>query len=270
MASFVLPNQPKIIKEEKNSAVFEIEGLYTGYGLTIGNALRRVLLSSIKGSAITTVKIKGVPHEFSTLFGVKEDVLQILLNLKKIRVKMFTSEPQNLFLSVKGEKVVTARDFQANPQVEIVNPDQVIATLTDKKAELELTATVEWGWGYVPAEMRKKEKLPIGTICLDAVFSPIRKVNFEVEDMRVGERTDYNRLRIYLETDGTISPRLAFKKACEILKEHFERVGEIEVKEKEVEEVKKVEKEEKEEKEVKEEIKETSKKSQRKKSKKKK
>lgn len=231
MANFILPNKPKIVKEEKNSAVFEIEGLYTGYGLTVGNALRRVLLSSIRGSAITTVKIKNVHHEFSTLAGVKEDVIQILLNLKKIRVKMFTEEPQNLFLSVKGEKTVTAKDFQKNPLVEIVNPDQVIANLTDKKAELEITATVEWGLGYVPAEMRKKEKLPIGTISLDAVFSPIKKVNFEVEDMRVGERTDYNRLRIYLETDGTISPRLAFKQACEILKDHFERVGEIELKE---------------------------------------
>ncbi len=224
MTDFILPSKPKIIKEEDNVGVFEIEGLYTGYGLTIGNALRRVLLSSLPGAAITTVKIKGVQHEFSTLPGVLEDVIQIIINLKKIRVKMFNNEPQTLFLSVKGDKKISAADIDKNSNVEILNPEAHIATLTDKKSELEIIFTIEQGLGYVPAEFRKKEKLPIGTISLDAAFSPIQKVNYEVEDMRVGERTDYNRLRIYIETDGSISPRLALKKATEILFAHFQMI----------------------------------------------
>jgi len=225
MTDFILPSKPKIVKEERNFGIFEIEGLYPGYGLTIGNALRRTLLSSLEGAAITTVKIKGVQHEFSTISGVKEDVIQILINLKKIRVRMFSNEPQTLLLSVKGEKKVTASDIQKNANVEILTPENYIATLTDKKAELEIMMTVEKGLGYVPAELRKKEKLPIGTISLDAVFSPIKKVNYEVEDMRVGERTDYNLLRIYIETDGSISPRIALKKAAEILNAHFESIS---------------------------------------------
>jgi len=225
MTEFILSSKPRIIKEEKNVGIFEIEGLYTGYGLTIGNALRRVLMSSLPGAAITTVKIKGVQHEFSTLAGVMEDIIQLLVNLKKIRVKMFTAEPQTLFLSAKGEKKVSAADIQKNSNIEILNPDVHIATLTEKKSELEIILTVEQGLGYVPAELRKKEKLPVGTISLDAVFSPIKKVNYEVEDMRVGERTDYNRLRIYIETDGSISPRLALKKSTEILANHFQVIG---------------------------------------------
>ncbi|HRY76807.1 MAG TPA: DNA-directed RNA polymerase subunit alpha [Candidatus Paceibacterota bacterium] len=224
MTDFTLPSKPKIIKEEDNVGVFEIEGLYTGYGLTIGNALRRVLLSSLPGAAITTVKIKGVQHEFSTLPGIMEDVIQIIINLKKIRVKMFTNEPQTLFLSAKGERKISAADIDKNSNVEILNPEAHIATLTEKKSELEIIFTIEQGLGYVPAEFRKKDKLPIGTISLDAAFSPIQKVNYEVEDMRVGERTDYNRLRIYIETDGSISARLALKKATEILTAHFQTI----------------------------------------------
>lgn len=225
MTDFILPSKPKIVKEEKNSGIFEIEGLYPGYGLTIGNALRRVLFSSLEGAAITTVKIKGIQHEFSTISGVREDIIQILINLKKIRVRMFSNEPQTLLLSVKGEKKVTANDIQKNANVEILNPENYIATLTEKKSELEIMMTIEKGLGYVPAELRKKEKLPIGTISLDAVFSPVKKVNYEVEDMRVGERTDYNLLRIYIETDGAISPRAALKRATEILAAHFESIS---------------------------------------------
>lgn len=232
---FVLPSKTNIIKEDKNLGVFEVEGLYPGYGLTVGIALRRVLLSSLPGAVITTVKIKGVQHEYSTIPHIKEDVIQILLNLKKIRIKTFSSEPETLILSIKGEKKVFAGDIEKNSSAEVINPDEFIATLTDKKAELEIEMTVESGLGYVPSELRRKEKLPVGTISLDAVFSPIKNVNYEVEDMRVGERTDYNRLRIHIETDGSLSPRQAFKKACDILNSHFQLIGDIEIPEEKVE-----------------------------------
>ncbi len=252
---FVLPSKTNIIKEDKNLGVFEIEGLYPGYGLTIGIALRRVLLSSLPGAVITTVKIKGVQHEYSTIPHVKEDVIQILLNLKKIRIKTFSNEPETLTLSIKGEKQVFASDIEKNSAAEIINPDIFIASLTDKKAELEIEMIVESGLGYVPSELRRKEKLPVGTISLDAVFSPIRNVNYEVEDVRVGERTDFNRLRLHIETDGSISPRQAFKKACDILNSHFQLIGDIEIPEEKREPVEekrvKPEKKEKAEKKVK-------------------
>lgn len=229
MLGLILPTKPKIIKETETEGVFEIENLYTGYGLTLGNALRRVLLSSLKGAAITSVKIKGVHHEFSTIEGVLEDVIQIILNLKKIRVKVYSPGPHTLTLSAKGEREVTARDIAKNSNVEIINPETHIATLTDKKSELEMVLTVEEGVGYSPAETRQKEKLPIGTINLDAIFTPVKKVNYEVENMRVGERTDYNRLRIYIETDGSILPRVALKQAADILVDHFKIVADIQV-----------------------------------------
>lgn len=256
---FVLPSKTNIIKEDKNIGVFEIEGLYPGYGLTIGIALRRVLLSSLPGAVITTVKIKGVQHEYSTMPHIKEDVIQILLNLKKIRIKTFSNEPETLTLSVKGEKQVFASDIERNSAAEIINPDIFIASLTDKKAELEIEMIVESGLGYVPSELRRKEKLPVGTISLDAVFSPIKNVNYEVEDMRVGERTDYNRLRLHIETDGSLSPRQAFKKACEILNSHFQLIGDIEIPEEKKEEMSE-EKKQKSEKKAEKKTKKTSKK----------
>lgn len=219
-----LPSPPKLVFEdkEKNLGVFEIEGLYRGYGITLGNALRRVLLSSLEGAAITKVKIKDVPHEFSTIEGVMEDVVEILLNLKKIRLKLLSEGPETLKLKASGVKEVKAKDIEKNPNVKIVNPDQIIAHLTSKKAKLEMEMTVEKGLGYLPIEQRKKEKVPVGTILLDALFSPIRKVSFEVEEMRVGERTDFNRLKIAIETDGTITPKEALQKAAQILVEHFQ------------------------------------------------
>jgi len=219
-----LPKTPKMIKKQENKAVFEIEALYPGYGVTIGNSLRRVLLSSLEGAAITKVKIKGVPHEFSTIPGVLEDVLLILLNLKKVRFKMYSSEPQIGTLKVKGEREVKAGDFKLPPQVEVVNPDLHIATLTDKKASLEMEVQIDKGIGYEPVERRKKagkEKLEIGTIALDAIYTPIRNVAFRVENMRVGERTDFDRLILEIETDGTLLPEAAFVKACEILVSHL-------------------------------------------------
>ncbi len=221
----------KKVSENDKEGVFEVEGLYTGYGLTLGNALRRILLSSLPGAAITQVKIKGAEHEFSTIPGIKEDVLGITLNLKKIRFAFYASEPQILTLKIKGGKEVKASDIKANSQVEIVSPDVHIATLTNKNAEFEIELTVEKGLGYVPVEARKMGKLPIKTIALDALFSPVVRVNFNVENMRVEERTDYNRLVLTIETDGTISPSSALHKACNILKDHIEKVSGIEVRE---------------------------------------
>ena len=223
----------KKISETDREGFFEIEGLYTGYGITLGNALRRSLLSSLPGAAITQFKIKGAEHEFSTLPGVVEDLVQVGLNLKKVRFKFFAAEPQVLTLKVKGEKKVTAGDIKTNAQVQVVNPETHIATLTAKNAELDMELTVEKGLGYVPVEARKIEKLPIKTIALDAIFTPVQKVNFIVENMRVGDRTDYNRLKINIETDGTISPSSALHKAANILKDHFEKASQIEVRESE-------------------------------------
>ncbi len=219
----------KKISETNKEGVFEVEGLYTGYGLTLGNSLRRALLSSLPGAAVTQIKIKGAEHEFSTLPGVLEDIVEITLNLKKVRFHFYASEPQILTLRVKGEKEVTAADIKANAQVEIVNPEAHIATLTSKNAELEMEITVDKGAGYVPAEARKTEKLPIKTIAVDTIFSPVVKVNFSVENMRVGDRTDFNRLKLVIETDGSIYPSSALRKASNILKDHFEKMAEIEV-----------------------------------------
>jgi len=227
----------KKISETDKEGVFEIEGLYTGYGLTLGNSLRRVLLSSLPGAAITQIKIKGAEHEFSTLPGILEDIIEITLNLKKVRFHFYASEPQILALRVKGEKEVTAADIKANAQVEIVNPEAHIATLTNKNAELEIEITVDKGAGYVPAEARKTEKLPIKTIAVDTIFSPVVKVNFSVENMRVGDRTDFNKLKLVIETDGSIYPSSALRKASNILKDHFGKVAEIEVMEDERESV---------------------------------
>ncbi len=223
----------KKISETEKSGVFEIEGLYTGYGLTLGNSLRRALLSSLPGAAVTQIKIKGAEHEFSTIPGILEDVVEITLNLKKVRFRFFASEPQILTLKVKGEKEVTAADIKTNAQVEIVNPEAHIATLTSKSAELEMEITVDKGAGYVAAEARKTEKLPIKTIAVDTIFSPVRKVNFSVENMRVGDRTDFNRLKLEIETDGSIFPSSALRKACNILKDHFEKMADVEVAEEE-------------------------------------
>ena len=219
----------KRVSEDPKAGLFEIDGLYGGYGITVGNAIRRVLLSSLRGAAITQVKMKGASHEFTTLPGVKEDVVELMLNLKKVRLLLETDEAQVLRLKKKGESEVTAGDIEAPTGVRIVNPDFHLATLTEKQSELDFELTVEHGLGYVPAEVRKTEKLPIGVIALDAVFSPVTRVNFSVENMRVGERTDYNRLRVAVETDGTISPSAALAQASAILADHFTRIGGIPV-----------------------------------------
>ncbi|MEK7188069.1 MAG: DNA-directed RNA polymerase subunit alpha [Patescibacteria group bacterium] len=217
----------KVISEDARQGVFEVEGLYSGYGLTVGNALRRALLSSLPGAAVTQFKVKGVSHEFSTLPGVKEDVIEMSLNLKQLRFRVHTDEPQVLLLSAKGETAITARDFETNAEVEIINPDAPIATLTGKSSVLELEVTVERGLGYSAVESRKREKLGIGVIALDAFFSPVTKVNYVIQDMRVGERTDYNKLHLEVETDGTLSPSSALHKASNVLRDHFEKVAQV-------------------------------------------
>jgi len=213
----VLPSKPKIVSEKEFSGVYEIDGLYPGYGHTLGNSLRRIILSSLPGAAITEVKIEGVQHEFSTLPGLKEDIVTVLLNLKRVRIKLNTDEPQTISLSVKGAKDVTAGDIDAPSQVEILNPEQPIATLTDKNAVLRIELKVEKGLGYVSKEVHQKDKMDIGAIALDASFTPIRRVNYEVENMRVGDRTDFNRLRVSIETDGTITPNDALSHSIEIM-----------------------------------------------------
>ena len=228
-----LPLKPKITKKEQNAAVFEVEGLYPGYGVTIGNSLRRVLLSSLQGAAITQMKIKGIHHEFSTIPGVLEDVITIGLNLKQLRFKTYTEEPQKARLKVKGEKEVKASDFELPSQVELITKNSHIATLTDKKAELDIEIQIEKGTGYQPVEQRKKDKLEIGVIALDAYFTPVRKVKYEVENMRVGERTDFDKLSLEIETDGTITPQEAFYQATDILVKHFSLIIEGLEKEKE-------------------------------------
>jgi len=222
-----LPKSPKIKEKDVNHAIFEIEDLYPGYGVTLGNALRRVLYSSLPGAAITQVKIKGAPHEFSTIKGVREDVLEIILNLKQVYFKLHSEEPQIATIKIKGARKVTAKDIEHPSQVEVANKDAYIATLTSKDATLEAELTIESGLGYVPSEQQEREKVDIGTVALDAIFTPMKKVNFEVENMRVGDRTDYNRLRIEIITNGTISPEDAFEYASNLLVEHFRVVGNL-------------------------------------------
>ena len=216
-----LPSKPKVVTEEGNRAVFEIEGLYPGYGQTIGNSLRRVLLSSLQGAVLTSVKIEGVGHEFSTIEGVMEDVVDLILNLKQMRFKLHEPGPFAIKLAAKGEKRLTGKDFECPSQVEVVSNDVYIATLTSKKSLFSLEGVVESGRGFVPVEGRAKDKVEIGTIALDASFSSVRSVNYEVEDMRVEDRTDYNRLRIDMETDGSMTSREAFGRAAAILVDQF-------------------------------------------------
>jgi DNA-directed RNA polymerase subunit alpha len=216
------------ISENETIGVFDIEGLYRGYGLTIGNALRRVLLSSLPGAAITSVKIKGVGHEFSTIPGILEDVVEICLNLKKVRFQFpgesgFT-EPELLTLSAKGEGAVTAAAITDSGRVTVVNKDQHIATITQKGVEFEIELTIEKGFGYVPSEALKNGTLPVGVLKLDALFSPVTRVNMVNENMRVGDKTDFNRVRLSVETDGGIKPSVALREALSILTDHFSKV----------------------------------------------
>lgn len=222
--SIILPSRPKVVTEADNKAVYEIDGFYPGYGFTIGNSLRRIILSSLPGAAITSIKIAGVDHEFSSIKGIKEDIVVIMLNIKKLRLRMLSDEPQVLTLKVKGAKVATGEDIEVPGQVEIINPELTIATLTDKDAELDIEMTVEKGLGFVARDVAGKNKVDIGTILLDANFTPIRRVSYEVENMRVGDRTDFNRLRLSIETDGSISPKEAMERSIAIMIEQLKAI----------------------------------------------
>jgi len=232
----ILPSKPQVVSEDERAGTYEIEGLYPGYGHTLGNSLRRIILSSLPGAAITIAKIDGVAHEFSTIEGIKEDVIAILLNLKKINFNMATDEPQTIKLSVKGIKKATAADLQVPGQIEVLNPEQSIADLTSKNASLDIEMQVEKGLGYIPKDVLQKDKMSVGSIALDAAFTPIRRVNYEVENMRVGDRTDYNKLKINIETDGTITPRQALEDSIDIMISQLQAVVGFKEEEVEVEE----------------------------------
>ncbi len=218
--TILLPSKPKAISEEGSKGVYEIDGLVPGYGYTLGNSLRRIILSSLRGSAVTAVKIDGVTHEFSTIDGVKEDVITILLNLKNVRFAIVGDEPQKVSLSIKGPKVVTAKDISSNGSVEIINTDQYICEVTGK-VSINIELTIEKGLGFVPRDQHHKGKADIGTIFLDAIFSPIRRVSYDVEEMRVGDKTNFNRLRMTIETDGTITPREALEQSVNTMIEQL-------------------------------------------------
>jgi DNA-directed RNA polymerase subunit alpha len=214
--NIAIPSKPRVVEDNGAKGIFEIDGLYPGYGHTLGNSLRRIILSSLAGSAITEIKIDGVDHEFSTIEGVKEDVISIILNIKKVRLKNNSDENHTISLKVKGPKKVTAGDIEVPSQIEIINKDQELFEITGKK-EISVEFKVENGIGFIAKEVLHKDKVEVGTIALDAIFTPIRRVHYERENMRVGDRTDYNRLRITIETDGTIMAKDALEKSIEIM-----------------------------------------------------
>lgn len=223
MEALPLPTKIEFVPytDDPNRAKVIIEPCYPGYGTTLGNALRRVLLSSLPGAAVTSVKMRDVQHEFSTLPNVQEDIVDILLNIKQLRVKLFEGEGGTIMLKAHGEKVVKGKDMQAPSNVEIMNPDLVIATLTDKSAELEMELHVEAGRGYVPVEAQQREKADLGVVAIDAIYTPVRNVNFSTENVRVGQMTNYDRLTVEIVTDGSLTPAQAFAQASDILVQHF-------------------------------------------------
>lgn len=216
---------PKGLEVEAESltgsyAKFHAEPLEKGFGITLGNALRRVLLSSLQGTAITSVKIESVLHEFSTIPGVREDVTELILNLKEVRLRLHTDSPKKIKIEAAGEKEVKAKDIIADPTVEILNPEHHIATL-GKGAKLSMEMEVKWGRGYVPAERNRAEDQPIGTVPIDAIFSPLKKVNYTTSQARVGQSSDYDKLTMEVWTDGSVSPIDAVAYAAKILKEQL-------------------------------------------------
>ena len=224
----VLPTELKVISEEGNKGVFEIDKLYPGYGHTLGNSLRRVLLSSIPGVAVTRVFIDGVSHEFSTIEGVKEDVINIVLNLKKVIFRLNDSDLATLSLKVKGVKEVKASDIELPVGVEIVNPDQYLFTISNKTKEVKIDFEIARGLGYVPKESLINGKLKVGEIVFDASFTPIRRASYTVKPTRVGDRTDFNKLSLFVETDGSISPKQALTDSIAIMIKQFAHILSVE------------------------------------------
>jgi len=223
MKNITLPTKIEVQenKENKNEAKISIEPCYPGYGTTIGSALRRVLLSSLSGAAVTAIKIKGVSHEFSVIPYVKEDVIEILLNLKLLRIKILSPGLYKLDLNILGEKKVKAKDIKVPSQVEIANPELDILTTTSKDAKVEMEIWVESGMGYVSTEDKEKNKFELGVIVTSSIFTPVRKVGMEIENVRVGEKTNYDKLILNIETDGSITPNEALKKSAQILIDQF-------------------------------------------------
>jgi DNA-directed RNA polymerase subunit alpha len=211
------------VETEANYASYDIEPLEAGYGRTLGNALRRVLLSSLPGSAITSIKIEGASHEFQDIPHVREDVTDIVLNVKKIRLRSHSDRPVTMRIEVSGERVVTAADIQAPSTVEIVTPDVYICSLDEPDARLDMELVVENGKGYVPAE--SKEGQAIGVIPVDAIFTPVEKVNYIVENTRVGQMTNYDKIALQIWTDGSISPEEALHQAAQVLVQHFQMIA---------------------------------------------
>lgn len=222
MDKITLPSSVRIESgKAPHQATVVIEPCFPGYGTTLGNALRRVLLSSMPGAAITAFKLKGALHEFTTIPHVKEDVVEICLNLKNVRLRVFSAEPVRLHLKAKGERAVTAGDIAKSSDVEVVNPEHVIATITDSAGEIDLELMVSQGRGYVPTEAREREELEVGMIALDAIYTPVRNVGFQVESVRVGQMTNWDKLVMQIETDGSLLPAEALREATQVLLEQF-------------------------------------------------
>ena len=253
MERIALPSKVTLTELGANEASVVIEPCYPGYGTTLGNALRRVLLSSWPGAAITSVKIGGITHEFTTVPHVKEDIVDLILNLKQVRLKMFEGETGTIMVKAKGEKVLTAGDLKCPSNIEVRNPEHVICHLTDKAADLEMELTVNTGRGYIPVEQREKERLDLGVIAIDSIYTPVRNINFNVENVRVGQMTNYDKVTLTIRTDGTITPAVAFREASQMLAEHFQHLVEAVPAEADAAEVKpkKVKKEKKEKKDEK-------------------
>jgi len=223
MKQITLPDKISIKDLKNNQYQVVIEPCYPGFGVTLGNALRRVLLSSLEGGAVTSFRVEGAKHEFDSIENIKEDLIEIMLNLKQLRLKVFSDEPVKLKLEAKGEKVVTAADIAKNSDVEIINKDLVIATLTDKQAKLTMEITAEKGLGYVTVEQKNKgEKLEISNIAIDSSFSPVLNIGYSIENVRVGEMTNYEKLILEIQTDGSITPKSAIQSAVNILVNEFE------------------------------------------------
>ncbi len=248
MENISLPNKISIELDKDNefSGTVTIEPLYPGYGPTVANSLRRVLLSSLPGGAIFAFKIKGVEHEFKSIDYVKEDVVDISLNLKRVNFKCFTEKTIKLELSGQGEKVLKAGDITPNSDIEIANPDQVIMTLTDKASNIEMNLWVKEGRGYETVESRKDEDLEVNAISIDSIFTPIHQVGYEIENIRVGGRTDYDKIIMRILTNGSISVEDAIKESSKILEDHFNIIGKMGFQEQD-EEAEAVEEEKKEE-----------------------
>lgn len=220
----IMPSKPVVLSEDDRKGTYQIEGLYPGYGHTLGNSLRRIILSSLPGFAVTSLKLEGADHEFATLSGIKEDVVSIILNIKKLRFKVVGDEDHSVSINFSGLGKVTAKDIKVPVGVEVVDPNAYIAEVTDKNTSFKADMTLEKGLGYLPKEVIQKDKMDIGAIALDTIFTPIRRASYEVEQMRVGNRTDFNRLIISLETNGDITPREALEKSIILMIEQLKSI----------------------------------------------